>query len=230
MTVGGGDAGAAGFFLCGRAVSALSAAGDPLERLAAVVDFEVFRADLDAALTRSDRAKGGRPPYDAVLMFKVLVLQVLYGLSDDQAEFQVLDRRSFGRFLGLYTATGCRMRRRSGCSCSGSPVPVRSSGFSTASIGSSTTAAISLWGGRSSMPLSSRRAGRGSPPPRRRRSRARYTCSLVEGEAGADGPDGRWTLKRAARSRSPMVRRGQPRSSSRRSATRTTSASTAASA
>lgn len=34
-------------------------------------------------------------------MFKVLVLQVLYGLSDDQAEFQILDRRSFGRFLGL---------------------------------------------------------------------------------------------------------------------------------
>jgi IS5 family transposase len=49
----------------------LSAAGDPLERLAQVIDFEVFRADLEAALSRSDRAKGGRPPYDAVLMFKV---------------------------------------------------------------------------------------------------------------------------------------------------------------
>ena len=34
-------------------------------------------------------------------MFKVLVLQALYGLSDAQAEFQILDRRSFGRFLGL---------------------------------------------------------------------------------------------------------------------------------
>ena len=90
-----------GFFDVDERYRALSAVGDPLERLAAVVDFEVFRADLDAALTRSDRAKGGRPPYDAVLMFKVLVLQVLYGLSDDQAEFQVLDRRSFGRFLGL---------------------------------------------------------------------------------------------------------------------------------
>jgi hypothetical protein len=61
----------------------------------------VFRSDLDAALARSDRAKGGRPPYDAVLMFKILVLQVLYSLSDDQAEFQILARRSFGRFLGL---------------------------------------------------------------------------------------------------------------------------------
>jgi transposase len=61
----------------------------------------VFRADLETALARSDRARGGRPPYDAVLMFKILVLQVLYGLSDDQTEFQILDRRSFGRFLGL---------------------------------------------------------------------------------------------------------------------------------
>jgi transposase, IS5 family len=52
----------------------LSAAGDPPERLALVVDFELFRAELEAALARSDRAKGGRPPYDAVLMFKVLVL------------------------------------------------------------------------------------------------------------------------------------------------------------
>ena len=90
-----------GFFDLDERYRALSAAGDPLERLASVVDFEVFRDDLDAALARSDRAKGGRPPYDAVLMFKVLVLQVLYGLSDDQAEFQILDRRSFGRFLGL---------------------------------------------------------------------------------------------------------------------------------
>ena len=90
-----------GFLDLDERYQALSAVGDPLERLAAVADFEVFRADLEVALARSERAKGGRPPYDAVLMFKVLVLQVLYSLSDDQAEFQILDRRSFGRFLGL---------------------------------------------------------------------------------------------------------------------------------
>jgi len=39
--------------------------------------FEAFRDDLEAALSRSDRAKGGRPPYDAVLMFKIPVLQTL---------------------------------------------------------------------------------------------------------------------------------------------------------
>ena len=108
-----------GFFDLDERYRALSAAGDPLERLGSVVDFEVFRADLDAALMRSDRTKGGRPPYDPVLMFKVLVLQVLYGLSDDQTEFQILDRRSFGRFSVSTTATGCRMRRRSGCSARG---------------------------------------------------------------------------------------------------------------
>jgi transposase len=79
----------------------LSVAGDPLERLSKVVDFGVFREDLEAALVRSDRAKGGRPPYDAVLMFKVLVLQTLYTLSDDAAEYQLKDRLSFMRFCGL---------------------------------------------------------------------------------------------------------------------------------
>jgi hypothetical protein len=69
-----------GFFDGDERLKALSAAGDPLERLARVVDFEVFRGDLAAALSRSDRAKGGRPAYDAVLMFKVLVLQTLYTL------------------------------------------------------------------------------------------------------------------------------------------------------
>lgn len=90
-----------GFFDLDERCAALSAAGDPLERLTAVVDFEVLRAELDLALARAYRAKGGGPPYDTVLMFKILVLQVLYGLSNDQAELQILDRRSFGRFLGL---------------------------------------------------------------------------------------------------------------------------------
>jgi IS5 family transposase len=81
--------------------AALSKTGDPLERLACVLDFEMFRADLDAALRRSDRRKGGRPPMDAVLMFKVLVLQSLYGLADEQTEFQIRDRLSFMRFLGI---------------------------------------------------------------------------------------------------------------------------------
>ena len=94
-------AGQPGFFDGDERLKALSAAGDPLERLAKVVDFEVFRGELEAALSRSDRAKGGQPPYDLVLMFKILVLQTLYTLSDDQTEYQLKDRLSFMRFVGL---------------------------------------------------------------------------------------------------------------------------------
>jgi transposase len=93
-----------GFFDTDERLRWLSEAGDPLERLAAVVDFELFRPELEAALKRSDRAKGGRPPYDAVLMFRVLVLQTLYTLSDDQTEYQLRDRLSFMRFAGLSLA------------------------------------------------------------------------------------------------------------------------------
>ena len=90
-----------GFFDADERLKALSAVGDPLERLAKVVDFELFRPELEAALARSDRSKGGRPPYDAVLMLKVLVLQTLYTLSDDAIEYQLKDRLSFMRFCGL---------------------------------------------------------------------------------------------------------------------------------
>ncbi|MBV9530625.1 MAG: IS5 family transposase [Bradyrhizobium sp.] len=90
-----------GFFDADERLLALSTAGDPLERLRAVVDFELFRPELEAALDRGDRCRAGRPPYDAVLMFRVLVLQTLYTLSDDQAEYQLRDRLSFMRFAGL---------------------------------------------------------------------------------------------------------------------------------
>jgi len=90
-----------GFFYTDERLRWVSAAGDPLERLASVVDFELFRRELEAALGRSDHARGGRPPYDPVLMFRILVLQTLYTLSDDQAEYQLRDRLSFMRFVGL---------------------------------------------------------------------------------------------------------------------------------
>ena len=94
-------AGQPGFFDAEERLRWLSALGDPLERLRAVVDFEAFRAELEAALPRADRSRGGRPPWDAVLMFRILVLQALYTLSDDQAEYQLRDRLSFMRFVGL---------------------------------------------------------------------------------------------------------------------------------
>ena len=89
------------FFDRDERYATLSKAGDPLERLGALVDFEIFRVPLLRALRRSDGAKGGRPPYDPVLMFKIVVLQALYNLSGDQAEFLIRDRLSFMRFLGF---------------------------------------------------------------------------------------------------------------------------------
>lgn len=90
-----------GFWDYEEHLARLTKGGDPLVKLGEVVDFEPFRYRLEKALKRSDGASGGRPPYDPVLMFKVLVLQALYTLSDDQAEFQIRDRLSFMRFLGL---------------------------------------------------------------------------------------------------------------------------------
>lgn len=64
-----------GFFDIDERLAKLSAKGDDLERLSVLVDFEMFRAALEAAVPRGDRWKGGRPPFDHVLMFKVLILQ-----------------------------------------------------------------------------------------------------------------------------------------------------------
>jgi IS5 family transposase len=58
-------------------------------------------ADLERAVPRSDRAKGGRPSFDHVLMFKTLVLQTNHNLSDERTEYLIRDRLSFMRFLGL---------------------------------------------------------------------------------------------------------------------------------
>lgn len=79
-------AGHPGFFDLSDRYEAFTAAGDPLERLSAVVDFDVFRGPLVAALRRSVRGKGGRPPFDPVLMCKILLLQALYSLSDEATQ------------------------------------------------------------------------------------------------------------------------------------------------
>jgi transposase, IS5 family len=50
---------------------------------------------------RADRSRGGRPPFDHVFMFKVLILQASHSLSDERTEFLIKDRLSFMRFLGL---------------------------------------------------------------------------------------------------------------------------------
>ncbi|WP_419187230.1 transposase, partial [Caldimonas tepidiphila] len=58
---------------------------DSLERMGELVDFEQVAVAVDAACPRPDRSKGGRPPYPTLVMVKVLFLQALYNLSDEQA-------------------------------------------------------------------------------------------------------------------------------------------------
>ena len=87
-----------------------------MEKLASTVDFEIFRAELVAALGPRDRSKGGRPSFDPLLKFRMLVLQAMHGLSMAQAEFLLADRLSWMRFCGLDPATRCRTRTRSGIS------------------------------------------------------------------------------------------------------------------
>ena len=93
--------GQAGFFDIDERLKELSAKGDTLERLNGLVDFALFRPDLERAVPRSDRSRGGRPPFDHVFMFKVLILQASHSLSDERTEFLIKDRLSFMRFLGL---------------------------------------------------------------------------------------------------------------------------------
>lgn len=82
-------------------LDALSKEGDPLEVLQRTVDFEYFRAWLVEGLGYGDGAKGGRPPFDPVMMFKALILQAQHNLSDARMEFMIRDRLSWLRFLGL---------------------------------------------------------------------------------------------------------------------------------
>lgn len=93
-----------GFFDQDIRLSKLSQLGDPLEKLKSGVDFEFFRDILEKNLCKEPKGAGGRPPYDYVLMFKLLILQRYYNLSDEQLEYQINDRMSFMRFLDLTLA------------------------------------------------------------------------------------------------------------------------------
>jgi hypothetical protein len=98
-----------GFFDLNRRYESLTEKNDPLVAIAAMVPFESLRPKLNAALIKGElrrseaerKNSAGRKPWDEVVIFKALVLQALYNLSDDQVEYQLRDRFSFMRFLGL---------------------------------------------------------------------------------------------------------------------------------
>jgi IS5 family transposase len=84
----------------------LTKLNDPLMKLNKHIEWNIFVPVLNQALLDSekDETRGGRPPFDKLLMFKILILQGIYNLSDDQMEYQITDRRSFMRFLKLKTS------------------------------------------------------------------------------------------------------------------------------
>ena len=77
---------------------------DPLVRIDAIIPWELFRPRLRSVWREPERERkssAGRKPWDEIVMFKAIILCALYNLSDDQVEYQILDRLSFTRFLGL---------------------------------------------------------------------------------------------------------------------------------
>jgi IS5 family transposase len=84
------------------ALDRLSQLGDKLEWLEKVMEWKIFKPLLEMAKPdRSGNGKGGRPPYAVLMMFKIIILQSLFNVSDEQAEYQINDRLSWKRFLGL---------------------------------------------------------------------------------------------------------------------------------
>ncbi|MBI3704317.1 MAG: IS5 family transposase [Rhizobiales bacterium] len=91
-----------GFFDTDNRLATLSAKGDPLEAIDRLVPWESFRRDIEAAVLTPEaerKSAAGRKPIDAIVLFRMLILQSLYNLSDEQVEYQVRDRLSFTRFL-----------------------------------------------------------------------------------------------------------------------------------
>lgn len=90
-----------GFFDLDNRYAQLSKLNDPLEELNRVIDWNLFADLLAETTTKPRKSEAGRKPYDRVMLFKMLVLQRMNNLSDDRLEYQVRDRLSFMRFLGL---------------------------------------------------------------------------------------------------------------------------------
>jgi len=90
-----------GFFDENDRLRELSKLGDPLEKLNEYIKWEDMRETLNEALQKEHKGQGGRPPFDYLLMFKILILQKLYNISDDKTEYIIMDRLSFQRFLGI---------------------------------------------------------------------------------------------------------------------------------
>jgi len=81
----------------------LTKLGDPLRKLDKFINWKIFETPINEAFKNEDRdlSKGGRPSFNRLTLFKALIIQSLYNLSDEQLEYQIVDRASFKRFLEL---------------------------------------------------------------------------------------------------------------------------------
>jgi IS5 family transposase len=90
-----------GLFDYSNRLARIDNVGDPLAELNKVIDWEQFRELIELSREKPRKSPAGAKGYDSILMFKILIIQALYNLSDERLEFQVLDRYSFSRFLGI---------------------------------------------------------------------------------------------------------------------------------
>ena len=94
-----------GFFDEEKRLSKIDKLGDKLESINKAFHWEMFRPVIDEAFVDENKRHTGRPPYDRLMMFKIIVLQQLYNLSDDSMEYCLNDRLTFMRFVGLTTSS-----------------------------------------------------------------------------------------------------------------------------
>lgn len=80
-----------GSFDADNRLARLSKLGDPLEFLSCTIPWVEFAEVLSAVNKKECKSNAGRKPFDALLMFKVLVIQTYHNLSDDQVEYQIRD-------------------------------------------------------------------------------------------------------------------------------------------
>ena len=115
-----------GFFDADKRLAALSKKGDPLEAIAALVPWESFRADIEAVVLTPEEAKkskAGRKPFDAILMFRMLLLQSLYNLRTSRSSIRCATGCRSHDFLALNSRTTVPTARRCGCSARSSHRP-----------------------------------------------------------------------------------------------------------
>lgn len=90
-----------GFYDIDKRLERLDKLNDPLKVLSKLIDFEIFRSEIEKGLEKERKDNSGRKAFDKVMLFKGLIIKRIYSLSNDELEFQITDRTSFRRFLGI---------------------------------------------------------------------------------------------------------------------------------